>query len=144
VVSEKETAPERAQEAAGEVREVRATDYYLPEEPKLYEPRVTFRVPVLSKSQRKELRTVLHVMRLIEGRVRAYGSVRKAARHMGVSKTFLHKVLKRQVPPGYKLARAVGYAPKVLYLRVPKPSEYPLDFRKAADDRLRDDDESFD
>lgn len=143
MVDANDTAPERAQEAVGEVTEVRATDYFLPEEPKLYEPRVTFRIPNLSQSQRKELRTVLHVLRLIESRVRAYGSVRKAARHLGVSKTFLHKVLKRQVPPGYKLARAVGYTPKVLYLRVPKPSEYPMDFKKAVDDRLRDDDQSF-
>jgi hypothetical protein len=120
-----------------------AADVFRPEEPKLYEPQVTFRVPTLSHTQRRELRTVLHILRLIENRVRAYGSVRKASRHLGVSKTFLHRVLQRKAPPGYKLARAVGYAPKVLYLRVPRPSELPMDFKKAADDRLRDDDASF-
>jgi lambda repressor-like predicted transcriptional regulator len=85
---------------------------------KQYEPRVTFALKALSTKQARELRTVLFVQRLLESRVRAEGSVRKAAKNMGVSRSFLADVLQGRKPPGYRLARAVGYAPKVLYLRI--------------------------
>jgi hypothetical protein len=93
-------------------------DMLFPEGPKtLYQPRITFHVKHLHPDQRRELRTVLHVLRLIEMRVRAAGSIRKAAVEMGVSKSFLHAVLRGKKPPGYTLAKHVGYVPKVLYLR---------------------------
>jgi hypothetical protein len=93
-------------------------DVLFPEGPThTYEPRITFHVKNLGEDQRKGLRTVIFILRLLESRVRAAGSIRKAAAEMGVSKTFLHAVLRGQKPPGVKLAKAVGYLPKVLYMR---------------------------
>ncbi len=82
-----------------------------------YEPRVTFQLKSISDTQRQQLRSVLFILRLQEARVRAEGSIRKAAIAMGVSKAFLSEVLRGIKPPGYHLARLVGYAPKVVYMK---------------------------
>lgn len=97
-----------------------------------YEPRVTFWLRNLTKEQKNSLRTVTFILRQLESRVRAAGSIRKAAVQLGVSKTFLSAVLRGQKPPGYRLARAVGFVPKVLYLRVlsnGSPSDFPSSFK---------------
>ena len=90
-----------------------------------YEPRVTFQIKRLSPEQMNNLRTVLFILRLLEARVRAEGSIRKAAKAMGVSKSYLGDVLKGRKPPGYHLSRMVGYVPKTLYLRVWEEHEVP-------------------
>lgn len=82
-----------------------------------YEPRVTFHLKSISDAQRQQLRSVLFVLRLLEARVRAEGSIRKAAAAMGVSKAFLSEVLRGKKPPGYHLSYCVGYVPKVVYMR---------------------------
>ena len=82
-----------------------------------YEPRVTFQLKSISDYQRQQLRSVLFILRLLEARVRAEGSIRKAAAAMGVSKAFLSEVLRGKKPPGYHLAHCVGYVPKVVYMR---------------------------
>lgn len=88
-------------------------------------PRMVFHMAPLSPDQRKGIRTVLFIVRMLEARVRAAGSIRHAAKLMGVSKTFLAKVLRGQCPPGYHLASQVGYLPRLLYVRMPA-SDGPL------------------
>jgi len=83
-----------------------------------YSPRVTFQVKSLSPQQRENLRSVLFIVRLLEARVRLAGSIRKASKLLGVSKSFLAEVLRGEKPPGFALARQVGYIPKVFYMRV--------------------------
>lgn len=98
-----------------------------------YSPRVTFQVKTLTPAQRANLRTAMYIIRLLESRVRLAGSIRKAARLMGVSKSFLSEVLKGKKPPGFNLARQVGYLPKVFYLRVLEDPEDPSVLKNEGD-----------
>lgn len=110
-----------------------AEEFRVQPQPKItYEPRVTFQLKPLTQEQRGELRTVLFIVRMLEARVRQAGSIRKAAEHLGVSKTFLAQVLRGQKPPGYALAREVGYVPKTLYLRARDGANLPLRVDKKA------------
>ena len=100
-----------------------------------FEPRIVFQVKPLTEGQRKGLQTVLFILRMLEARVRAAGSLRRAAISMGVSKSFLSNVLRGKKPPGYHLARMVGYVPKTLYIRVTDEAGTPLKVMGTRDDR---------
>lgn len=91
-----------------------------------YQPKVTWTLTPLSSAQRAQLRGPMFILRILEARVRTYGSIRKCAESLGVSKSFLSFVLRGKKPPGYHMVRMLGYIPVTLYKRVPFDEDVPV------------------